>query len=301
MRELTARRRREQGRQAPGAARRVRALAAALALTWSGAQAMVLAPAVTTGATPDRAAHGSAPSGVWLPVGSGEALSLLRVPRSCVQACALVVVSHPRGQSAAHLRDSASASVLTSTLIHAGFAVLLSGDGGPTSWGSPAGLAALGQVHAQSTDLFPWSGRTYALGLSMGGLMALRSALPGAPYPVEGVALIDGWVDLRVAWGSAVSRREEIGAAYGLPDPPEDLNPAWLARTWGRLPMLVFGSPDDRTVPFERNGEALWAEAGEPDVGGLVRLSGGHLGGNRFTPDVARQVAAFYRTLERRR
>lgn len=268
-------------------------------VVWSGAQAMVSGPQVA-GHPGQPLHHAAVPAGVWVPVGSGEALSLLRVPRSCAQACALVVVSHPRGQSAAHLRDSASVSVLTSALIHAGFAVLLSGDGGPTSWGSPAGLAALGQVHAQATDLFPWSGRTYALGLSMGGLMALRSALPGAPYPVEGVALIDGWVDLRVAWGSAVSRREEIGAAYGLPDPPEDLNPAWLARTWGPRPLLVFGSPDDRTVPFERNGEALWAEAGEPDLGGLVRLSGGHLGGNRFTPDVARQIAAFYRVLERR-
>ncbi|WP_229783622.1 alpha/beta hydrolase family protein [Deinococcus sedimenti] len=270
-------------------------------LLWSGAQAMVLVPPVTVVPGMEAPARRSVPTGTWVPVGSGEALSLLRVPRACGSSCALVVVSHPRGQSAAHLRDSASVAVLTAALIHAGFAVLLSGDGGPTSWGSPAGLAGLGEVHARATELFGWSGRTYALGLSMGGLMALRSALPGAPYPVEGVALIDGWVDLRVAWGSALSRREEIMSAYGLSDPPEDLNPAWLARTWGRRPLLVFGSPDDRTVPFARNGEALWLEAADPDVGGLVRLTGGHLGGNRFTADVARQVVVFFRVLEGRR
>ncbi|GGK88644.1 alpha/beta hydrolase [Deinococcus radiotolerans] len=276
-------------------------MALAAGLMWSGAQGMVVGPQVTGHAGTQPLHRAAVPAGVWVPVGTAEALSLLRVPKSCARSCALVVVSHPRGQTAEHLRDSASVAVLTAALIHAGFAVLLSGDGGATSWGSPAGLAALGAVHAQATDLFPWSGRTYALGLSMGGLMALRSALPGAPYPVEGVALIDGWVDLQVAWGSALSRREEIQAAYGLADPPEELNPLWLARSWGPRPLLVFGSPDDRTVPFTRNGETLWAEAGEADVGGLVHLSGGHLGGNRFTPVVAQQLVGFYRALEARR
>lgn len=261
---------------------------------------MVLGPQVTLGGAAVPAQRGTLSPGTWAEVGSGDSLSLLRVPKSC-SSCALVVVSHPRGQTAAHLRDSASVSVLTMALIHAGFAVLLSGDGGPTSWGSPGGLAQLGRAHVQATTLFPWSGRTYALGLSMGGLMALRSALPGGAYPVEGVALIDGWVDLRVAWGSAVSRRDEIQAAYGPGQPPNDLNPAWLARAWGRRPLLVFGGPEDRTVPFTTNGEALWSEVGEPQVGGLVRLGGGHLGGNRFTPEVARQIVAFYRELEGRR
>ena len=281
----------------------MRMLAAAGLMVWSAASAAVVVPVVTSaGSTPGLSVgRPSVPAGTWVEVGTGGALSLLRVPRACTRSCALVVVSHPRGQSAAHLQGSEGVSVLTSALIHAGFAVLLSGDGGPTSWGSPAGLAALGRVHARATDLFPWSGRTYALGLSMGGLMALRSSLPGAPYPVEGVALIDGWVDLSVAWGSALSRREEIAAAYGLSDPPEDLNPLWLAGGWGRRPLLVFGSPDDRTVPFDRNGEVLWEAVGEPGVGGLVRLRGDHLGGNRFTPEVARQVAAFYRDLEVRR
>lgn len=236
--------------------------------------------------------------GQWTAVGSDGAGFLLRVPQACEPSCALVVVSHPRGQSAAHLRDSVPVSVLTDALSQAGFAVLLSGDGGATSWGSPAGLAALGDAHVQAARRFPWNGRTYALGLSMGGLMALRSALPGSPYPVQGVALIDGWVDLRAAYASATSRRQEIEGAYGLTDLPDDLNPAWLARRWKPLPLFVVGSPDDRTVPFSSNGEALWAEAAEPGVGDVVRLSGSHLGGNRFTPSVAQRLVGFYRSLE---
>lgn len=273
---------------------RVRALA--LFAGVSGAQAIMFG--TDLGSRPHPAEPGAA--GQWVQVETPGSPSLLRVPRDCAPACALVVVSHPRGQSAAHLRGSAGVSVLTGALEQAGFAVLLSGDGGTTSWGSPAGLNLLGSTHAQATRLFPWSGRTYALGLSMGGLMALRSALPGSPYPVQGVALIDGWVDLQAAFSSATSRRQEITAAYGHGVVPDELNPALLARRWGPLPLLVVGGPDDKTVPFARNGEELWGEVAAPGLGGMLRLRGAHLGANRFTPTVAQRLVGFYQSLEGR-
>ncbi|MFD1730353.1 hypothetical protein ACFSC4_03400 [Deinococcus malanensis] len=135
---------------------------------------------------------------------------------------------------------------LSETLLKARFAVLLSGDGGPTTWGSPDALAQVAQTQLEATGRFKWNSRTYAVGLSMGGLMALRSALPGSPYPVHGLALIDAWTDLRGAWGTAVSRRTEISTAYRLTGPPQ-LNWTRCSRrtlhrcclcSWPPVPMM---------------------------------------------------------------
>ncbi|WP_084050914.1 alpha/beta hydrolase family protein [Deinococcus hopiensis] len=227
--------------------------------------------------------------------------SYLRVPPACYrQECALVVVSHPRGQTAGRMRASASVTALVDALLAAPFAVLLSDDGGPATWGSPAALAQVAELHGEAADHFAWNGRTYALGLSMGGLLALRSALPGSPYAVSGVALIDAWTDIRAAWHSATTRRVEIQDAYGLPgQPPADLNPLTLAEAAPPLPLFVVASPDDRVVPMPGNGERLftWAQG---HVSEFVKVSGPHLGGNRFTPALATRLAQFFTRLEAR-
>lgn len=225
--------------------------------------------------------------------------SYLLVPGRCpAGGCALVVVSHPRAQDAARMLRSAGVPTLTGALLQGGFAVLLSGDGGPTTWGSPDALAKVAQAHLEATGRFRWNGRTYALGLSMGGLMALRSALPGSPYAVSGVALIDGWSNLRGAWGSAMSRREEISAAYGLLGAPgPDLDPMQQAYLAPTLPLFVAASPDDLTVPADSNGERLFALA-SPEHSEYVALTGPHLGANRFSPEMARRLSAFFQRLE---
>ncbi|MFC4639279.1 alpha/beta hydrolase family protein [Deinococcus hohokamensis] len=225
--------------------------------------------------------------------------SYLLVPGRCpTGGCALVVVSHPRAQDAARMLRSTGVPVLTGALLQAQFAVLLSGDGGPTTWGSPDALAEVAQAHLEATGRFRWNGRTYALGLSMGGLMALRSALPGSPYAVSGVALIDGWSDLRGAWGSAMTRREEINAAYGLLTAPgPELDPLQQAYLAPMLPLFVAASPDDTTVPARSNGERLFTLA-HPALSEYVPLTGPHLGANRFSADMARRLSAFFQRLE---
>ena len=187
---------------------------------------------------------------------------------------------------------------LSESLLKARFAVLLSGDGGPTTWGNPDALTQVAQTQLEATGRFKWNSRTYAVGLSMGGLMALRSALPGSPYPVHGLALIDAWTDLRGAWGTAVSRRNEISAAYRLTGPPTaDLDPLQQAHLAPMLPLFVAGSPDDATVPMRSNSERLFALA-QPELSELVTLSGPHLGANRFSPDMARRITSFFQRLE---
>ncbi|WP_291427980.1 alpha/beta hydrolase [Deinococcus sp.] len=232
--------------------------------------------------------------GTWVSVGGAHS-SYLQVPAGCPErACALVVVSHPRAQSAERLRDSPQAGTLVAALLRANYAVLLSGDGGPATWGSPGALSTVGVAHATATRRFHWSGRTYALGLSMGGLMALRSALPGAPYPVSGVALIDAWADLERAWGSDVTRRAEIDAAYRLGTRPgPDLNPLVQVMAAPPMPLFVVNSLDDTTVRATLNTDRLLGRA-QPGVSEFIPLNGPHLGGNRFSTAVARRLVGFF-------
>ncbi|MCD0159541.1 alpha/beta hydrolase family protein, partial [Deinococcus sp. 6GRE01] len=137
-----------------------------------------------------------------------------------------------------------------------------------------------------------------ALGLSMGGLMALRSALPGSPYPVRGVALIDAWTDLELAWDSALSRRLEIEAAYGRATPPSaELNPQQLLTRQSPLPLFVISSLEDTTVKASANSDRLLAHA-QPGVSEFLPVTGPHLGANRFTPAVAQRLAGFFTRLE---
>ncbi|MFD2608426.1 alpha/beta hydrolase [Deinococcus taklimakanensis] len=228
----------------------------------------------------------------------------LLVPERCAagaagsEDCALVIVSHPRAQDTDRLRRSPGVSTLTGGLLRGGFAVLLSQDGGPTTWGSPAALAEVAGVRQEAGGLFAWNRRTYALGLSMGGLAALRSALPGSPYPVSGVALIDAWVDLRAAWASALSRRAEINAAYGAASvPPAHQNPLAVALNHPPLPLFIAASLDDEVVDARSNGDLLGTHA-QPGTSVFVPLTGPHLGGNRFTPEMSEQLTDFYRRLE---
>lgn len=261
---------------------------------------MVLSrPLVATVATPSAARPGAALN--WTRLGRSSAPSLLQVPASCqVRSCPLVVVSHPRAQDAARLRDSAQVGKIVQALLAANFAVLLSSDGGVNTWGSPAALREVAQVHREATARFRWNSRTYALGLSMGGLLALRSALPESPYWVSGVGLIDAWVSLRGAWGSAVSRQREIGKAYGLAAPPAPkMDPLALAQQAVPVPLFVAFSPTDTVVASRKNAELLLPHA-EQGVSEVVQLSGPHLGGNRFSPQLIGRLVGFYQGLEQR-
>lgn len=244
------------------------------------------------------------PSGGWVRLGDDTHASYLQVPPGCEAGrCPLVVVSHPRTQGAERMIKSSSVSVLTGALLRANFVVLLSGDGGTNTWGSPEALRRVAGAQREATGKFRWNGRTYALGISMGGLLSLRSALPGSPYHVGGVALLDSWVNLRSAWHSAASRRQEIVAAYGQETqetpPGPQLDPLALSQRSAPMPLFVVYSPDDEVVPAGSNAELLRASA-EQEVSHFVRLTGPHLGGNRFSPDLAAQLVAFYRRLEDR-
>ncbi|WP_407572680.1 alpha/beta hydrolase [Deinococcus altitudinis] len=227
--------------------------------------------------------------------------SFLLVPDTCARdlGCSLVVVSHPRGQTAEHLSGSPAFAAYAEALTRSNFAVLFSNDGGLTPWGVPAALANLTDLQTRSTELFRFNGRTYAFGVSMGGLLALRSAQQGL-YPVSGVVLLDAWADLQGAWAIPGRHRAEVEEAYGASGAPSpDLDPMVLAETSSKLPLFIIGSPDDNAVPFGGNGLRLFDRAAEPGISQLVMVSGPHLGGSHFAPALAQRVADFLQQLDR--
>lgn len=184
----------------------------------------------------------------------------------------------------------------------AGFAVLVSNDAGTRSWGQPASLLYLAQLRERAVQLFAFNGNTYTLGYSMGGLPATLSAYKNV-FPVAGVLLLDARVNLLDAWhGSDLTRRAEIARALGVDghDPlPVGTDPLhdYAAAHALALPLFVAGSPDDQTVPFARNGEALFARGAAPDSQ-LVRLKGPHLGGSHFDGEVVADMLGFLRRVE---
>ena len=227
--------------------------------------------------------------------------SFLLVPDACLRdlRCPLVVVSHPRGQTAEHLSSSPAFASYAAALTRSNSAVLFSNDSGPNPWGTPAALASLADLQARSTELFRFNGRTYAFGISMGGLMALRSAQQG-PYPVFGVVLLDAWTDLQGAWAMPGRHRVEVEEAYGTSEAPSPaLNPMVLAEIHPKLPLFIIGSLDDNVVPFVGNGLRLFGRAAETGASQLVMVSGPHLGGSHFVPTLAQRVADFLQELER--
>lgn len=179
----------------------------------------------------------------------------------------------------------------------AGVAVLVSDDAGSRTWGEPKALEYLAEVREAAIQEFAFSGNTYTMGYSMGGLPALLVAFK-AVFPVSGVLLLDARVNLMDAWQAGdVGRREEIARAYGLattdplPFGADPVNDFYDARTRA-LPLFVAGSPDDQTVPLRYNGEALLARNTSRETR-FHLLSGPHLGASHFADAVTDAMLAF--------
>ncbi|MBB5364571.1 alpha-beta hydrolase superfamily lysophospholipase [Deinococcus humi] len=79
-----------------------------------------------------------------------------------------------------------------------GYATLFVRSESAREWGSPAEMQEAERDQGLAVRHFARNGRSYAVGVSMGGLMALRSAESSAVYRVRGVVLIDGWTKLQV-------------------------------------------------------------------------------------------------------
>ena len=65
------------------------------------------------------------------------------------------------------------------------------------------------------------------------------------------------------------------------------------------MPLFVVASPDDTVVPARTNAELLFPRA-EPGVSAYIRVTGPHLGSNRFTPQMVARLVEFFQKLEQR-
>ncbi len=227
---------------------------------------------------------------------------VLLIPPTCQrERCPLLTISHSRGRTPLELLGSGAFQPFVRRLLSANLPVLLSAEGGPDGWGGPEALWQLTRDVTLSRSKFKFSGQTYALGISMGGMSALRAAVDGV-FEIHGLILIDGRVSLFDAWRSGTGRQGELSAAYALGGRPpvahED--PLHSLPSKFKLPLLVFGSAQDATVNFGRNGEALYLRAAGSGSQ-LVKTSGPHLGGSHLNPAVADQVVKFIQGLGRGR
>ncbi|PYE56202.1 alpha/beta hydrolase family protein [Deinococcus yavapaiensis] len=227
---------------------------------------------------------------------------LLR-PTSCpVTGCPLIIVANSRGLSAEKALERPNLQSIFSELTRARFAVLVSNDPTGRAWGRPDFLRYLGEIRTDASKLFEFNGHTYTLGYSMGGIAALMAAYKNV-FPVSGVVLLDGRVNLLDAWqGSDAARVREIADAYGIRtnDPlpvADDPLHGYKGPREASLPILIAGSPDDKTVSLLHNGEALFARTTSRESR-FVRLTGPHLGASHFGPEFTKPMLAFLERLE---
>ena len=260
-----------------------------------------------------------------MPDAGGDAI--LVIPAACAAGgCPLVVVSHRWGGTPEHALDRVghpAYSAFLERFTDAGFALLLSKDGGLETWGNAAALANVLSVWFKARAFYNF-GDTFTLGFSMGGLPASLLGLTGR-LPVRGTVAVAAQLSLLDAYTSPgwPARSLSVARAYKLDpnvipnnaalaavsfghDPVGDLklittssptiraNPAWR-----RVPTLVVASRTDATVDFTANSAAFVALLStlEPQTR-LLEVSGGHLGAAHFAPLVADAAIRFLKGLE---
>ena len=242
------------------------------------------------------------------PNGPGELLRIphtegdayLWVPYACTdRPCSLLVVSHSRGNSSDATLQKPHLMVFFKTFVQADIAVLISNDAGTHTWGNEKALLYLKTTWETARSMFRFDGKTFALGYSMGGLPATLSVQRNL-YPVSALVLMDARVNLQdAAAGQDQGRVQEIKAAYhehATSDSIEGRDPLKLA-FHNNIPIMVMGSPEDRTVPFKNNGEQFFQQFGKNPFSVKMLLPGGHLHMNRFSADTAQDIIGFLKSL----
>ncbi|TSA79510.1 hypothetical protein FNU79_17850 [Deinococcus detaillensis] len=231
-----------------------------------------------------------------LPDAAGDAQ--LVVPKACrAKPCSLVIVSHGRGGLASAGIQHAPFDTLLDAIDTQGFVLLLSSDGGPSTWGNTAALSSIQRSYKAALPHFQHDGRVYTLGVSMSALPATLTAYRRTlGIPIKAVALVAGRVNLQDAVRSSVSRGKSITAAYGsaplITSDPVNYFRHFVGR---RTPLIVVVSPQDTVVSSAKNGGRLahLARSAGASVE-VVQVSGQHLTHGYVNAEIGRQIGAFF-------
>ena len=237
---------------------------------------------------------------VRLPDPDGDAI--LVVPERCErEACPLLVVSHRFQGTPEHGINREGNPVYARFLERfqdAGFALLLSADAGPETWGNEAALASASRAWEAAGRLLDFGGETFTLGISMGGLPATLLGLHGR-IPVLGTVLVAGVASLTSAASHNPTLAASVLRAYGSPDRqglPEVHDPPLVVARADRPvpPVMAVASRADATVPFGPNSEAYVVAAARSEPRSrLLEVTGGHLSGAHFSDAVADAAIEF--------
>lgn len=241
-------------------------------------------------------ADGHAVRAIPDPLGDAQ----LVVPATCRSTrCPLVIVSHGRGGQALDGVTHAPLDTLLDALDTQGYVLLLSNDGGPTTWGNPAALASIRRVYRAAQPHVQGNGRVYTLGISMGGLPAVLTAYQGMlGVPVQATAIIAGRVNLQDAVRTSVRRAASIRRAFGALDlfSADPVN-GFRRFPGRRTPLLTVVSPQDTAVNSRTNGLRLaqLARQAGADVQ-IISVKGPHLARGYVNAEIGRQIARFFAT-----
>jgi hypothetical protein len=197
----------------------------------------------------------------------------------------LVVYAHRSGQHADSVRDSEHAQ-LVAALMNAGYVVAAS-DAGGNAWGNLSSVEKYLDLIREVKTSQRITG-TYLIGESMGGLPSLQL--------LDRVSDIRAWVgispvtDARSIMGNQ-NLNDGLTAAYA-DNPPGKSKVTPVQVNNIRVPLLMFASPEDRTVPKKRNTDALAAAMqAKGDQASVVSTRGDH--GDLSNIDSARIVGFF--------
>lgn len=182
----------------------------------------------------------------------------------------IVLSPHGHGGDATGVLVGGYGAHITEALCNAGYLVLGMDAGGPTAWGSDAGVDAMeaGRQWLVST----WgasSGKVHLYAFSMGGLEACNYAVR-YPTKVASMALGSPGVDLgyhHATYGAEIDAAYGGAAGYTAARPTHD--PLLLAQTtpstFQKFPIKVWYNVGDPTVP-ESTALAFASAVGGPNI-----------------------------------
>ena len=244
---------------------------------------------------------------VRIPDPTGDAL--LVVPPDCsVMRCPLLLVSHSFGSIPEHGIDfvnHAGYAQFLERFSEAGYALLLSSDGGKETWGNVGALENTYRVWNAAISRFDYSGQTFSLGVSMGALPATLLGLTGR-IPLEGTIVVAGVLNL-----PDIYRRSDpvyprsLTRAYSLPARVSDEQLAFATvphdPIYGTLffkkldiPYLAVASKGDGRVTLERNALTFVRQM-QPfqQDSRVLEVTGPHLSAAHFSIEVSRTALEF--------
>lgn len=243
-------------------------------------------------------------------VSIASGMDLLAVPDICsYTSCPLLMVSHPfKGRPQDGLDETGHPvyAHFIGQFLEAGYAVLLSSDGGEETWGNTTALDHLVSVSAEATRCFSYNGRTFTLGVSMGALPATLVGLTGR-LPVRATALVGGVLSLPSLYQSGVTFRDSMARAYGLSGSRLSADQFGFATVQNSplegtsyfahqaIPFLAVGSSSDAWVLASQHSEPfIESQKALGTASRFLEVTGPHLSASHFSDQVAREIIQFF-------